>query len=497
MYQNPLINNKATKNINTGVIPIMTYRSFPVVNFQPDLRSAKGTNLRKGITIRILRVVTLVLLDIIALSFAWRLAINFGTFLESPWTEKPSFILLNLIVGIGMIATKGLYSPGVYRRNYTALIKAVTLSAIFLLLIAFFYEPDDYLSRSSFLLFWLLSVTFTCAGRLIFDFSTKLLRKKGAIRYPIFVITDRQEQDDHMRIIQNENCYTVEGIADSKCLDKVNREATFELLRQQGIVEAFVSWNAIKNRLYVCWHFQTAGITLRILPTNDHIHHPKSIFWTIGNVPCLTIPAPILAGSDFWIKRCFDLCASIILLTLFSPLYLTIALLIKLDSPGPIFFRQERVGLHCKKFKIWKFRTMVTNAEKLQAALEAKNEIKDGVLFKMKDDPRITRIGKYLRLYSLDELPQLFNVLVGDMSLVGPRPLPNRDVEKFQKPHFIRQEVLPGITGLWQVSGRSDIEKFEDAVKLDITYIENWSILLDLRILFQTVGVVLKKTGAY
>ena len=140
---------------------------------------------------------------------------------------------------------------------------------------------------------------------------------------------------------------------------------------------------------------------------------------------------------------------------------------------------------------------MVTNAEKLQANLEAKNEIKDGVLFKMKDDPRITKIGKFLRLYSLDELPQLFNVLLGDMSLVGPRPLPVRDVEKFQTPHFIRQEVLPGITGLWQVSGRSDIEKFEDAVKLDISYIEDWSILLDMKILLQTVRVVLQKTGAY
>jgi lipopolysaccharide/colanic/teichoic acid biosynthesis glycosyltransferase len=140
---------------------------------------------------------------------------------------------------------------------------------------------------------------------------------------------------------------------------------------------------------------------------------------------------------------------------------------------------------------------MVTNAEKLQAGLEAKNEIKDGVLFKLKDDPRITKLGKFLRRYSLDELPQLFNVLFGEMSLVGPRPLPVRDVERFQKMHFIRQEVLPGITGLWQVSGRSDIENFEDGVKLDISYIENWSILMDLKILFQTVGVVFQKKGAY
>lgn len=217
----------------------------------------------------------------------------------------------------------------------------------------------------------------------------------------------------------------------------------------------------------------------------------------IGEVPCLSIPAPIITGSDFWVKRVFDLCCSIIFLLILSPFYLAIALLIKLDSPGSVFFRQERIGLHCKKFKVWKFRTMVVNAEKLQAGLEAKNEIKDGVLFKLKHDPRITRIGKFLRRYSLDELPQLFNVLLGEMSLVGPRPLPVRDVERFQTPHFIRQEVLPGITGLWQVSGRSNIDNFEDAVKLDITYIENWSLWLDLTILLKTVGVVLQKTGAY
>ena len=300
----------------------MAYRSLPVVNFQPDLRSAKGTNLRKGIAIRFLRVVTLASLDIVALSLAWTLAINFGTFLESPWTKKPSFILLILIVGIGMIATKGLYSPGIFRRNYTALIKAVTLSEIALLLIAFLYEPDGYVSRSSFLIFWLLSITFTCTGRFLFDLSTKLLRKKGAIRYPIFVITDSQDRDDYIRFIKKENCYNLEGIADSTSLDREKRQTTFEFMKKQGVVEAFVSWNAIKNRLYICWHFQTAGITLRILFFFRLRFQPISTLWSIGKVPCLTIPAPIIAGSDFWIKRCFDLCCSIILLILFSPLYL-------------------------------------------------------------------------------------------------------------------------------------------------------------------------------
>lgn len=474
----------------------MAYR-IPVADFQPDLRSAKGTRIQPGITIRLLRIVTLILLDIAALILAWKLAMYYGTPLESPWTQNKSFSLLTLTVGIGTIAVKGLYSPGEKRRNYFGLIQAISLSEIFLLLIAFLYEPEAYISRSAFLMFWLLSIAFTSASRFLFDVSTKLLRSQGAVRHPVFLITDLEHRESHIKLIQQENCYAVQAISDSSCLDLSRREVTFKHMREQGIVEAFVSWNAIKNRLYVCWSFHTAGIALRILPIQTEIRHPKSVLWMVGEVPCMTIPAPIFAGSDFWIKRCFDICGSSVLLVLLSPVYITIAILIKLDSPGVIFFKQNRVGLHGKNFKIWKFRTMVANAEKLQATLEAQNEIKDGVLFKMKNDPRITPLGKFLRRYSLDELPQLFNVLLGQMSLVGPRPLPLRDVEKFKTNHFIRQEVLPGITGLWQVSGRSDIQNFEEGVKLDITYIENWSLWLDLKILLSTIKVVFQKTGAY
>jgi exopolysaccharide biosynthesis polyprenyl glycosylphosphotransferase len=475
----------------------VAYKSLPLAGFKPDLRSPDSTTIQKGITIRFLRIITLILFDVVSLASAWNLAVYYGTPITSPWTEYSSFQLLILILDIGIIATKGLYKAGLHRRNYIGLIKAVSLGAILLVLIAFLYEPTNYISRSTFLLFWFLSTAFICLERFLFDVGTHLLRSKGAIRYPVFLITDSQDQENHVRLIKQENCYTVAGISDSSCLDRDNREETFEFLRNQGIVEAFVSWNSIKNRLYVCWRFYTAGITIRILPMESDVRHPKSIFWSIGEVPCLTIPAPIIAGGDFWIKQCFDLFASALLIFIISPLYLLIAILIKLDSPGPVFFRQERIGLHCKKFKIWKFRTMVTNAEKLQASLEEKNEIKDGVIFKLKDDPRITPLGKFLRRYSLDELPQLFNVLMGEMSLVGPRPLPKRDVEKFQTQHFIRQEVLPGITGLWQVSGRSNIDNFEDAVKLDTTYIENWSLWLDLKILLKTVQVVFGKTGAY
>jgi exopolysaccharide biosynthesis polyprenyl glycosylphosphotransferase len=439
----------------------------------------------------------LICLDILAITLSWKLAVFYGTSLESAWSYNASFLLLILAVGIGTIAAKGLYKAGLNRRNYWGLIQAISLSAVFLLLIAFLYESDSYVSRSTFLMFWFLSVVFICTERWFFDVATNKLRNRGSIIHPVFLIADPEEKDSHIQIIEQENCYTIQGVADSSCLDLRNRSETFEYLREQGIEEVFTTWSAIKNRLYVCWNFQTAGIILRILPNPSEIRPPKSEFSLVGHVPCLTISTPIITGSDFWVKRCFDLVCSSVLLIILAPVYLAIAVMIKLDSPGPIFFKQNRIGLHGNSFQIWKFRTMVVNAEKLQASLEARNEIKDGVLFKIKDDPRITPVGKFLRRYSLDEIPQIFNVLLGEMSLVGPRPLPLRDVEKFKTKHFIRQEVLPGITGLWQVSGRSDIANFEDGVKLDMEYIENWSLWLDLKILLQTVKVVLQKSGAY
>lgn len=202
-------------------------------------------------------------------------------------------------------------------------------------------------------------------------------------------------------------------------------------------------------------------------------------------------------SKSYLIKRVMDLFIAALVLILLSPLYLVIAIVIKLDSPGSIFFKECRLGLHGEKFEIWKFRSMQIDAEKLQPELESLNEIKDGVNFKIKDDPRITRIGKFLRRHSLDELPQAINVLRGEMSLIGPRPFNMRDVGNFAPDYFFRYEVLPGITGLWQVSGRSDIISFERTIELDIEYIENWSLWMDLTILLKTVGVIFSKEGAY
>ncbi|SQC29681.1 Putative colanic biosynthesis UDP-glucose lipid carrier transferase [Rothia kristinae] len=173
-----------------------------------------------------------------------------------------------------------------------------------------------------------------------------------------------------------------------------------------------------------------------------------------------------------------------------------LALLVKADSPGgPVLFRQERVGYQGEPFRMLKFRSMVPNAEQLKAQLMERNE-GNGVLFKMADDPRITRVGRFMRRYSLDELPQLFNVLRGDMSLVGPRPPLREEVEHYEQDVHRRLLVKPGITGLWQVSGRSDLS-WEESTRLDLYYVENWSVLSDLLILLKTVRAVVAKDGAY
>jgi len=465
---------------------------------QFDLRSPGFAKLRRGATVGWLRVATLVVVDLVLLSAAWFLAVTIGTHMRSPWTEADNPLFIGLILGItvGMLAARGLYSPGNKRRDYLGLFQSISLAICLILLTAFLYEPGQFVSRSTFLLFWVLSVGFVCAGRFLVEVAVERIRQKGAIRYPVFIIVEG-DVNGAVRLIEQENRYDIVGIANSSALDRKRRHETMAMIRDMGVAEIFISWESIRNRMFVCWHFQTAGITVHILPSGREPVLPKSELWLIGGQPSLTFPPPVITGSDFWVKRAFDICGALFLIALLSPILIALSLLIIWDSPGPIFFRQTRVGLHNRPFKAWKFRTMVPNAEKLQKELEARNEMKDGVLFKMKDDPRITRVGKVIRQYSLDELPQLFNVVMGEMSLVGPRPLPMRDVERFSESHYLRHEVLPGITGLWQVSGRSDITDFDRAVGLDIAYIENWSLWLDLKILFQTVGVVLKKSGAY
>lgn len=237
------------------------------------------------------------------------------------------------------------------------------------------------------------------------------------------------------------------------------------------------------------------GITVRIYSDLFNLRLSKAVAGEIGDAPILSIYATRLSEWQAFVKSSIDFVVALALLIVLSPLMLAIAILIKATSSGPVFFIQDRVGLNKRRFKMFKFRTMVADAPARQGELERLNEAA-GPVFKIKDDPRVTALGSWLRKTSLDELPQLLNILLGDLSLVGPRPLPERDFLKFDKLWFNRRfSVKPGITCIWQISGRSSTS-FDKWILQDLEYIERWSLLLDIKILFKTIPTVLRGTGA-
>jgi lipopolysaccharide/colanic/teichoic acid biosynthesis glycosyltransferase len=213
------------------------------------------------------------------------------------------------------------------------------------------------------------------------------------------------------------------------------------------------------------------------------------------SVPLFELRPPVFDGFDYVLKRTFDFSVSLTLLVVLSPLLALIALWVRLTSRGPVLYHSYRPGIGGESFVCLKFRTMYTDADQRQADLEPLNEA-SGPLFKIRRDPRLTPGSRFLRRYSLDELPQLWNVLRGQMSLVGPRPLPQRDFDQLEPWHKKRYLVLPGMTGLWQISGRSELD-FDDLVRLDFLYLERWSVGLDLAILLKTIPAVLSRRGAF
>jgi exopolysaccharide biosynthesis polyprenyl glycosylphosphotransferase len=244
----------------------------------------------------------------------------------------------------------------------------------------------------------------------------------------------------------------------------------------------------------LAWQLEGTGVDLVVAPQLTDIAGPRVHIRPIEGLPLLHVEEPTLSGPGWLTKNLMDRIAAALGLALISPILAVIAIGIRLSDPGPVFFRQTRVGHDGRTFKVWKFRTMYVDAEERKATLEELNE-SDGMLFKMKHDPRIFAFGQKLRATSLDELPQLINVLKGEMSLVGPRPLPADDGDYLGD---VRRRLLvrPGITGLWQVSGRSDLS-WDEAVRLDLYYVDNWSLTYDLSILWRTIWVVLKRKGAY
>ena len=275
-------------------------------------------------------------------------------------------------------------------------------------------------------------------------------------------------------------------------------DATADVVRNLGAATVAVlscpEMDGIKLRT-LAWQLEKTGTDLYVAPALLDVAGPRTTIRPTAGLTLLHVDHPQLSGPRQVLKDLFDRSLAGLVLLVLSPLMLTIALAIRLSDKGPVLFTQIRVGKDGRPFKIYKFRTMVVDAEARLAELREKNEF-DGVLFKIRRDPRVTAVGARLRKWSLDELPQLFNILLGEMSLVGPRPALPEEAARYADHVRRRLVVKPGLTGLWQVGGRSDLS-WDESVRLDLRYVENWSLALDLQILWKTMPVLLRRTGAY
>lgn len=284
-------------------------------------------------------------------------------------------------------------------------------------------------------------------------------------------------------------------VLDSQVIGTV--ESISSVLKNRVIDEVILSIprNMIEDVDEIAHACEEEGVKLRLMADVFDLHVARMRLVNLGEIPLLTLEPVARNELKLIVKRLMDLILTLTTMPIFLPVMGIITLAIKIDSPGPVFFVQERVGLNKRTFHMYKFRSMYSGSEEKMKELEGMNEA-EGPIFKITNDPRITKVGRFLRKTSLDELPQLFNVIRGYMSIVGPRPMSLRDVNLFDKGiQRKRFSVRPGLTCLWQISGRSNLP-FSKWIELDLTYIENWSLGLDIKILLKTIPVVLKGTGA-
>lgn len=361
-------------------------------------------------------------------------------------------------------------------------------------------------SRLTFIYAWGFAVVFTIAGRALLRMLRARLYRAGIGAQRTIVVGNNRLARMVMQMLAQEQSlgYQVIGFVDQavdtdfgrfRALGTIEQLPT--LIDTLGATAVVVALPASQHEdaIWVLEHCRRDGVNVSLVPDLFDVQLSHVRLDSLGGIPIFGVKETTIAGWNLFLKRAMDLVVSTLALVLLAPACAIVALAIKLDSPGPVFFKQVRLGKGGAPFVCYKFRSMYHGAEAQLEALRAFNEA-DGPIFKMREDPRLTRVGRVLRRTSIDELPQLWNVFRGEMSLVGPRPPIPSEVERYEPWHRRRLEAVPGLTGLWQVSGRSSLS-FEEMVMLDIYYIENWSLGLDIQILLRTVPAVIATAGAY
>jgi exopolysaccharide biosynthesis polyprenyl glycosylphosphotransferase len=499
----PLSETSGSRNGPTGLVlpPRDVRRKRP-----PGLSLLLRAETRR----RIARVISLLILDFVGVAaalftaLALKLGIQGHFSLGVAWHEAHQWLAFAYLVTVLMFAHADLYAERTRRPGLgkiaTALFQATVIALIFALASGQHFQ-SYYIFYGS-LIFGTIYIA--ALRQLHTRFTGWLLEQAGYERRALLVGTGHHiEAVAHALADRSRTSVTLVGFISltprpENGLRSVGRlEDLPEILAAQRVQEVIIADPDFPQEKAVelvdlC---HQRGVSVHVAPSTMEILFDRAEFVPGQSVPLFTLRPPVFEGIDYALKRTFDLVLSIVGLLLLTPLLLAIAAAVKLSSRGPVLYRSVRPGMAGRPFYCFKFRTMREHADRIQLELEPLNE-QSGALFKIRDDPRLTPIGQFLRRFSLDELPQLVNVVRGEMSLVGPRPLPMRDFERLEEWHKKRYLVLPGITGLWQVSGRSDLD-FDDLVRLDFLYLEQWSVMLDLSILLKTAPAVLSRRGAF
>ena len=466
--------------------------------------------LRRETLRQMLRVVTLSALDFAGIFAAILTALMVKALLRDPdlaWheslAETRDIVTLAYLVTALLFARSGLYSDRAQRPGLPKILSSLFWATIVVLIFAL-VNGERFSSYYIFYGSLAAAVAYVGGARWAFDsFTGWLLSRAGYRRRSLLVGTGEhidgvahalRDSHDPVELVgfvslspRPEN--GLPRLGDISEVDKV--------LARHGVEEVIIADPDFpeQHAIELVDQCHRRGVTVRIAPSTMEILVHRAEFVPGSTVPLFELKPPVFEGFDFLLKRTFDCVVSFVLLVVLAPLMIALAMAVAVSSRGGILYKSWRPGIGGEPFACLKFRTMYSDADQRQSDLESLNEA-TGALFKIRHDPRMTPVGRFLRRYSLDELPQLFNVLAGQMSLVGPRPLPMRDYERLEEWHKKRYLVLPGITGLWQVSGRSELD-FDDLVRLDFLYLERWSVGLDFSILLKTLPAVLTRHGAF
>ncbi|MGH2936427.1 MAG: sugar transferase [Gaiellaceae bacterium] len=495
----------------------------PVVGTEPSERLAETADIRsapvlpsriqvRAVARRALSVAALVVVDLSGLAGALYLALVLRELYYGdrpilwgiPWDAEQNWLPFLMVVTALIFWQAGLYAPRERRAGAGRIVSSLLLVTV----VTLAFSLGTGYQHSTFGLYvigFVLAVVIIGLLRASYEVVTADLWRVAGVRRRALLLGDGDQVTSLRRAIGRGRSgidYEFVGVVASAVgtsgLPVLGSFSELDrVLEEHHPDELIVSSAGIgeEDLLDLVEQAHKAGVKVRVAPSTAELLTQRAEYVPGQGVPLFELRPPVFAGLDYSVKRAFDIVVSSVLIAIASPFWACVALAVKLDSPGPVFYRDRRVGLGEGEFGMFKFRSMYVDAGQRQAGLEASNEA-SGPLFKIKDDPRVTRVGKFLRRYSIDELPQVLNVLRGEMSLVGPRPLPLRDYVQLEDWHRKRYLVLPGMTGLWQVSGRIDLS-FDDLVRLDFYYLENWSIWLDISILAKTLPAVAARRGAY